>query len=230
MFARVAITLFGGAFKFKSGFGKCKMLEEYYQNNIEGNWIFSHSIFSAFLGELKCLNELSVQTFKINLFNETFENEKKPKEFTFFFTPTIKNYHDFIHLLDKMISENINKKFFKGKVDLYELKEENGVYIKENKGTLRLLEEWLTSIFKIRDEGSISDVIKPFKLIRTARQSPAHAITENSYDISLIERQRETMSEVYNSMRQLRNIFHLHPEGKSYELPDWLENGKIVNI
>lgn len=216
--------------KNKERTDECKILEEYYQNIVFGQWTFSYSIFSAFLGELKCLNELSGHIFKINLFNESFEREKRPREFSFFFTPTLKNYHDFIHLLDKMISENLNQDFFKGKIQLYELREDDGICIKENKGTLRLLEEWLTNVFNIQGEGAISDVIKPFKQIRKERQLPAHKVNENKYDISLIEKQRKTMTDVYNSMRQLRHIFSLHPKAKDYEIPDWLENGKIINL
>lgn len=208
----------------------CKILEEYYQNMVEGKWTFSYSIFSAFLEELNCLNGLSKQIFDVCLFKETFNDGKRPREFSFFFTPTIKNYHDFIHLLDKMISDNINSKFFKGKVESYQLKEENGIYIKENKGTLRLLEEWLTSIFNIDGEGAISEVIAPFKKIRKERQTPAHKVNLNKYDSSLIDKQRETISNAYNSMRQLRHIFSLHPKAKDYEITDWLENGKILNL
>lgn len=208
----------------------CQILEEYYQNIVKGQWTFSYSIFSAFIEEQKCLNELSEKIFNIKLFKQSLEEEKRPKEFTFFLTPTLKNYYDFILLLDKMISDNINQNFFKGKVDMFELKDDNGVTIKQNKGTLRLLEEWLTSVFNIKGEGSVSEVIKPFKQIRKERQSPAHKINENFYDTSLIEQQKQTMTDVYNSMRQLRNIFSLHPKAKGYKIPDWLENGKILNL
>jgi len=70
--------------------GKCKVLEAYYINLVEGRWYFPNSLFSLFLGEQKCLNDLSEEIFKIKLFRETFENEKRPKEFTFFFIPTTK--------------------------------------------------------------------------------------------------------------------------------------------
>ncbi|PJZ43660.1 hypothetical protein [Leptospira brenneri] len=209
---------------------KCTILTEYFHNTIEGNWTFSQSIFSAFLLELKCLNELSYLIYNTHLFHETFEGEKRPKEFTFFFIPTIKNYNDFILLLDKLISENLNKTFFEGKLDLFILREENGIHIKEKKGTLALLEEWLTSIFKIKGEGSISDIIKPFKNIRKERQKPAHKVTKNAYDLNLIEKQKEIIGEAYESMRQLRHIFHLHPKGKKYKLPDYIDNIKIISL
>ena len=109
--------------KSKEKMSNCKMLAEYHQNTIEGNWTFSYSIFTAFLVEQKCIYDLTKIILSKPLFRKTFENENRPKEFTFFFTPTLRNYNDFIHLLDKMISENINKDFFKGLIPLYKLKD-----------------------------------------------------------------------------------------------------------
>lgn len=214
--------------KSKEKIGNCKMLEEYHQNTIEGNWTFSYSIFSGFLGEQKCINDLAELVFSKPLFRKTFENEHRPKEFTFFFTPTLKNYNDFILLLDKMISENINTAFFEGKVELYEFKElENGLVERKIKGTLQIFEEWLTSVFNVKGNGTISELFKPLKKIRRERQNPAHRINENQYDRQLIEKQKEVMNEVYSVFRNLRNIFHQHPKAINFEITDWLENGQI---
>ena len=208
--------------------GNCKMLEEYHQNTIEGNWTFSYSIFSGFLGEQKCINDLTELIFLKPLFRKTFEKENRPKEFTFFFTPTLKNYNDFILLLDKMISENINKEFFEGKVELYEFRElENGLVERQNKGTLQIFEEWLTSVFNVKGDGTVSELFKPLKKIRRERQNPAHRIGENQYDRKLIEKQKEIMDEVYSVFRNFRNIFHQHPKARNFEITDWLENGQI---
>ena len=99
----------------------CKILKEYYVNSIDGDFTDSMSIFSAFIGELNCLYDISKFIFGKSLFNLKFEDNEHPKEMTFFFLPTSKNYEDFIHLLDKMLSDNINKKFFDGKIEQYEL-------------------------------------------------------------------------------------------------------------
>ncbi|MFZ4860966.1 hypothetical protein ACL9RF_02150 [Sphingobacterium sp. Mn56C] len=208
--------------------GHCKMLEEYHQNTIQGNWSSSYSIFSGFIGEQKCINDLTELIFSKALFRKTFEEENRPKEFTFFFTPTLKNYNDFILLLDKMISENINKDFFEGKVELFEYKElGNGLVEKQSKGTLQIFEEWLTSVFNVEGDGSISELFKPLKKIRRERQNPAHRISENQYDLKFTDKQKQIISDAYSVFRNLRNIFHQHPKAKSFEIPNWLENGKI---
>lgn len=209
--------------------GNCQMLSEYYTNTIEGNFTNSYSVFSGFLGEQKALNDLSVKIFGIPLFNKTFEKENRPKEFTFFFIPTLKNYHDFVLLLDKMISDNLNKDFFKQQdIVLFETKEiENGVVERREKGTLRLLEEWLSEIYKLNQNNSLSDLFKTFKAIRKERQSPAHKINDNIYDKKLIEKQKELIKESYFTMRTLRQIFQRHPFAKNVKIDKWLDEGHI---
>ncbi len=208
--------------------GNCKMLEEYHQNTIQGDWTFSYSIFSGFLGEQKCINDLTELAFSKPIFRKTYEKENRPKEFTFFFTPTLKNYNDFILLLDKMISENINRDFFDGKVVLFDYENlEDGVVDRKSKGTLQLFEEWLTKVFNVKGDGSVGDLFKPLKKIRRERQNPAHKINENQYDKQYIDKQKEIMNEAYSVLRNLRNIFHQHPKVRNFEIPDWLENGHI---
>lgn len=208
--------------------GNCKMLEEYHQNTIQGDWTFSYSIFSGFLGEQKCINDLTELAFSKPIFRRIYEKENRPKEFTFFFTPTLKNYNDFILLLDKMISENINKDFFDGKVELFEFEKlEDGIVERKSKGTLQLFEEWLTKVFNVKGDGAVSDLFKPLKKIRRERQNPAHKINENQYDKQYVDRQKEIMNEAYSVLRNLRNIFHQHPKARNFEIPDWLENGHI---
>lgn len=207
---------------------ECKILQEYQENTINGNWTFSHSIFSGFLGELKCLNDLSKLIFKTSIFKKDFDGENKPKDFTFFFTPTLKNYHGFVGLLDKMISENINKKFFENKIELFDFEEiEDGVVERKQRGTLRLFEEWLISIYKIDNPEKLRDIFKPFKKVRKERQSPAHKISENTYDKKYIELQKNLINDCYNSMRILRDIFGQHRDANGFEIPEWLEKGAI---
>lgn len=162
----------------------CIILKEYYENTISGKWTNSYSIFFAFIEEQKVVNDLSIAIFNKSLFTETFENNKRPKEFTFFMIPTLENYHNFISLLDKMISDNINKKIFEGKIELYEITKINETTNERiNKGTLRLFEEWLSNVYNFEDlEKARKVLFGPFKKVRKERQSPAHKINSNTYD------------------------------------------------
>jgi len=206
-----------------------KVLREYHENSIMGNWTFSHSIFSALLGELTTLNKLATAVFGRKLFREDFEDGKRPREFTFFFTPTLKNYNEFVLLLDKVLSENINKDFFKGEIELYEYQNvSEGIVERKQKGTLTLLEEWLTARFHAQNMDLMKELFKPLKKIRRERQNPAHRINENKYNKTYIEQQKKIMKEAYNSIRAFREIFGQHPKAKDVEIPRWLEKGRII--
>lgn len=202
-----------------------KVLKEYYENTINGNWTSSHSVFSGFIGELAALNKLSKAIFKKQLFNRDFENENRPKEFTFFFTPTLKNYNEFVLLLDKMLSDNINFEFFKGKVDLFDMQViEEGLVERKPKGTIRLFEEWILSQYNTEHQEILKEIFKPLKKIRRERQNPAHRINENVYDVKYIKLQKELINKAYASIRAFREIFQQHPKAKEVDIPDWLKN------
>lgn len=208
---------------------ECRMLNEYYENTVQGNWTFSYSFFTGFLGELKLLNDFSIAIFDKQLFRKNFDKENRPKEFTFFFTPTMKNYHSFVSLLDKMMSENINKDFFKDKVEFYDFIElENNLIERKSKGTIRLLEEWLQLKFNADNQDAMNEIIfKPFRKVRKERQSPAHKITTNVYDKIYTEKQKDLIEKAYESIRALRHIFQQHRKAKDVTIPSWLEKGEI---
>jgi len=142
--------------------------------------------------------------------------------------PTLENYHKFISLLDKMLSDNINRKFFKDKIDLFELVEiESGLVERKNKGTLRLLEEWIRLNYNHPDVKLIDDIFKPIKKVRKERQSPAHKINNNLYDKTFNKKQIDFLKELYKSLKLLRMILHQHPESNDIEIPKWLIEGNI---
>lgn len=215
--------------KSKEAKRECQMLKEYYINTIEGDWTNSYSVFSAFIGEQRALNDLTKAIFNNPIFNKTFERDTHPKEFTFFFIPTLKNYNDFVLLLDKMISDNINKDFFSDKgIEMFDYKEiGNGIVERKDKGTLRLFEEWLTLNFNRADPQSIIEVFKPLKKIRRERQNPAHRILENIYDKNFTTKQTELIKEAYFTIRALRQVFQKHPKGKSVKIEKWLDEGEV---
>ncbi|AXG74833.1 hypothetical protein DVK85_11575 [Flavobacterium arcticum] len=211
--------------------GACKVLKEYHDNIVLGNWNTSYSIFNGFIGELNCLYDLSQFIFSKPLLLKKFNEEKRLREFTYFLSPTSKNYSDFVLLLDKMMSENLNKDFFKNKVELFDLEElGNGIVERKPKGTIRLFEEWISSQFKSSNDNDLKNLFKIFKDIRKERQSPAHKIIENKYDKNYTQKRIDLVKKGYNSMRILRHIFQQHPHAKTFNTPKWLENSDIKNF
>ena len=207
---------------------QCKMVQEYYENAIEGNWTTSCSIFTAFIQEQHALNQLSEVIFGKHLFKKTFIDDNKPKEFTFFFTPTSKNFNEFILLLDKMLSDNIDLNFFKDKVELFEYKEvSKGIVEKKQKGTITLFQEWFSSIYHIDNGENMNDLFSPFKKVRRERQNPAHRIIENEYDKQYFKLQTQYIEECFDAIKTLRMIFQKHQRAKMYKMPDWYENISI---
>lgn len=214
--------------KSKEKKGACKILAEYHENTINGNWTSSCSVFTAFINELKCLNELSEIIFGKPLFLKNFDGDRRPKEFTFFFTPTLKNYNDFVLLLDKMISDNINKNFFDGEVELFDyLTLDDGFVERKAKGTIRLFEEWLLDQYETDKQEVLKDLFKPLKKIRRERQNPAHRISENEYDKKYIDLQKELINSAWESTRAFRHIFQQHPSAKEYKLPNSVAKGRV---
>ncbi len=204
------------------------MVGEYYENTINGSWSFGHSVFSAFIEEQRIVNEMSKLITGKHLFRETYESEKRPKEFTFFISPTLLNYESFISLLDKMISHNINKDFFTGEIERYEMKEiSKDVVERKEKGTLKLLEEWLRKNYRLVNEEGYKLLFNPLKKVRSERQKPAHKISENYYDKILFKNQMDLLKEVYYSMNGLRCILQQHPLAENFEIPNWITNRNI---
>lgn len=210
---------------------KCKIAKEYVQNSFYGEWSRGISYYSAFIQEQKIINELCKLINRKTFFKETFEDDKAPREFSFFLSPTLHNYESFISLLDKMISENINKDFFKGFIDLVSVEKiSKNMVERKHKGTLNLLEEWLSKYFCFDDKNGLKLVMKPLKLIRKERQKPAHKISENYYDEKLFLQQKKIMKNVYFSISNLRYIFSKHPNSVDYKMPNWISNCEIKDF
>jgi hypothetical protein len=109
---------------------------DYYRNNIIGDWGERIPICNAFLMELTIINQMCKIMNRPVLFNNEFEDDKRPQNFSFLVRPTHKEYYDFVGLLDKMMSDNINKKFFKNEISYEtETQRSDGKIIINQKGT-----------------------------------------------------------------------------------------------
>lgn len=209
--------------------GNYRLHPDYYLPSILGEFPENVPIFSAFLEELRVINDMCKAMERPPLFRKDFSDGEKPREFGFLVRPTLKEYNDFVLTLDKMLSDNINKDFFLNEVP-YEFDEprEDGKVVVKQKGTLVILSEWLSKFFTTSDSESLNDMMKVFKDVRKKRQKPAHAIKENVFDQKYFHDQRSLMLEAYGAVRTLRLIFENHPRVGEYEISPYVKEGKIV--
>jgi len=207
----------------------CRMHKDLYVAAIEGGWVEHGSVYKAFVEEQRIINEMASLMGKQPLFRRTYDGEKRPKELSFFLRPTTQNYQDFVHLLDKLISENISKDFFSGDIPLEtETVRKDGKVVVTQKGTLSLLDEWIRKHIRMRDENIYDEIIKPLRAVRELRQKPAHSLGENQYSTDYYDQQEELMMKVYGSIRLIRMAFALHPRAKSVNVPSWILEAKFV--
>lgn len=212
--------------------GDYKLHPDYYRNSILGDWGTKISIFDAFISELEIINEMCSKMGKPQLFRNTF-SESKPREFGFLLRPTLRQFNSFVHLLDKMMSDNMNKDFFKGDIELENEKERaDGKIVLTQKGTIQLLEQWVNKYFRPADPEPLLDIISSFKKVRRLRQKPAHSVKEDEFDQQYFKKQRELIKEAYNAVRTIRLVFTNHPAVKADppEINDLLFQGKIWDI
>ncbi len=192
-----------------------------------GEWSLNTSIFVAFMEELRIINEMTKAMGRKRLFSRDF-SEERPREFAFLLRPTQKAFNEFVHVLDKMLSENIAKKFFGKDVALErEQVRADGKIMAHPKGTITLLDEWIDHQVHLIDPKPKDEMIATFRKIRQLRQSPAHTVKEDMFDKLIFKEQRKLVVDAYNAVRTLRLIFAIHPATKVVEVPEWLAAGQI---
>ncbi len=210
--------------------GTCTMNSDYLRTSIYGDWTVYYSVYQAFLAEQVEINKLSRLMGKTELFRETFE-DSRPVGFHPVLRPTRRNFDEFIHLLDKLLSENINRDFFKGDIPLERsVPREDGTLEMQRSGTLQLLEQWLSKKYRTSEGADVSsELLAPLKEVRRRRQKPAHALSADEYDRSYPQQQDDILGRACTALTMLRTIFWSHPYAKdSYAPPEWLSGDNIV--
>ena len=169
----------------------------YIKSMNDGEWP-NPSVFSAILYQIEQINHLCSNN-EIKLFKSDYK-KKPPIEFNILVLSTKKEYDNFIKIFDIMLSDNLNKKFFKGKIDLIEFTNEDGTKKKE-KGTITLFKEWLGELGVSSDTDK--KTIKIINKVRSERSKPSHNIRDNEFDIKYLQDQNKIVLEVYNTFRLL---------------------------
>jgi hypothetical protein len=199
-----------------------------YARSSGGDWPEKISLFDAFLEEMRQINTMCRLIGKPPFFRDAPDQGDRPRGFSFLLRPTVKEFQDFVSLLDKLLSDNLNKEFFRGDVELTrDVLRKDGKIEVQQKGTISLFEEWVEKRFTPRDPEPLKTLFATLKEIRKLRQRPAHALDDNRFDQAIFREQRELAVRAYEAVRLIRRLFANHPHARSHEIPEWLFEGRI---
>ena len=202
--------------------GQVKVSEDYVTATLDGQPVEANSVYDAIVFEQVEINKLFELLERVPLFRETYE-EQRPPQFSFFVKPTQGSYDNFIHLLDKMLSDNMNITSFGGDVARLERVEfDNGEFESRPKGSISMLEEWLSLRYPTASPEDRLAIVKPLREVRSLRQRPAHKIIEDKYDKQFYKRQDELVWKVYEALHNLRCLLATDPSVTCYEPPFWV--------
>jgi hypothetical protein len=219
--------------------GKCKMERNYALRGWHGEWTDGISIYEALLEEISHINKMCQMIGFPDLFRRDYSANareyeaggllEEPKGFGLLMVPTKKHYLDFAALLDKIISENLNADFFGAQgLSLEEQIVKNGQTVAVKKGTLRLLEEWITEKIRMNAEDGPAAVVKPLKNVRKLRQGPAHKLVQDEFSIKYQTDKEKLILDVYISISNIRMFFQTHPKAQAYQFPNHLKPENVV--
>ena len=190
--------------------GRVEVSEDYVTATLDGQPIEANSVYDAMVFEQVEINKLFKLLGRAPLFRDTYEEERPPK-FSFFVKPTQGNYDEFVHLLDKMLSENIDKDAISGVVPE-----------SHRKGSISILNDWLSLRFPASTFEERLAIIKPLREVRSLRQKPAHRLVKDTYDKQFYAHQDELVWKVYEGLRNLRCLLATDPSASNYEPPFWI--------
>lgn len=208
--------------------GEYQLHPDFVRTQLIGDFPERVSIYDAFLEEKKIINEMSRLMGKPPLFRSDNKAYERPAGFGILIRPTKKEYRDFSLQLDQLLSDDLNRDFFKGDIPTSEqLTREDGSKVTQSIGTIKLLEQWLQNNFRTPEEDFVRQLFKDIRFVRAERQKPAHKVDDNDFDQAYTKAQREQIQKAFNVVRSIRMILENHPLAKSCEVPDWLREAKV---
>jgi len=212
--------------------GDYKLHPDYFRNTIIGDWGEKVPIFSAFVNELYIINRMAEAMGRPPLFRKDYGEygEDRPQKLSFLVRPTLEEFNGFVLLLDKLLSDNINKSFFQDEVP-YESESErkDGRIVVQPKGTLQILDDWVRKYIRTDNWELWDESIKTLREVRKLRQKPAHAIDENLFDQCYFKEQRELIIKAYEAVCTIRLLLanDYAVRRADIKIPKWLLEGEI---
>lgn len=208
--------------------GEYQLHPDFYRTQIIGDWPERMSIYDAFLEEKKHINAMSKLIGKPPLFRTESNEGDRPHGFGILLRPTLKEYRAFCLLLDQLLSDDMDKKFFEPDIPTKrQLTDEHGNVETQSIGTITLLERWMAKFFKPAEDGPMEKMFKDFRAVRKERQKPAHLVEDNVFDQEFVRLQRELIGSAYGAVHTLRMVLENHPRARGYEVPDYIRVAKV---
>ena len=208
--------------------GSYKLHPDFFRTQIIGDFAEKISIYDAFLQEKLQINRFCAQMGKPPLFRSEFDDLKRPHGFGILLRPTKKEFRDFALLLDQLLSDDLNRDFFKGDIELNRyLTDEGGKRVPQPKGTIQLLDEWLGAKFRLADCKPMKEMFANFRAVRKARQKPAHYVEDNEFDQKYVVDQRNLIIKAFGAVHTLRMVLENHPAALKHEVSDYLREAKV---
>ena len=208
--------------------GAYKLHPDFIRTQIIGDFPEKMPIYDAFLQEKIQINRFCKQMGKPPLFRSEFGDLKRPNGFGILLRPTKKEFRDFALLLDQLLSDDFNRDFFRGDVELNRyLTDEDGNRVTQSKGTIQLLDEWIGAKFGPADPKPIEEMFANIRAVRKVRQKPAHKVEDNEFDQKYLAEQRELISNAFHAVHTLRMVLENHPATRQNEVSDYLREAKV---
>ncbi|MCE8539238.1 hypothetical protein KBY27_17415 [Ruegeria pomeroyi] len=205
-----------------------KLHPDFYRTQIIGDFPERISIYDAFLQEKLHINKMCELIRKPHLFRTEFNDYKRPRGFGILIRPTKKEFRAFALQLDQLLSDDLNRDFFAGDIELNRrLTDEAGNVVTQSKGTIQLLQEWITAKFRPSELKTLEEMFKDIRAVRTERMKPAHVLEDDEFDQQYIAEQRDLISKAFDAVRTLRMCLENHPNVRGYEIPDYLREGRV---
>jgi hypothetical protein len=208
--------------------GSYKLHPDFYRTQIIGDFPERMSIYDAFLQEKVEINRMCELIGKPKLFRTEYGDLKRPRGFGILIRPTKKEFRDFALLLDQLLSDDLNREFFRGDLELNRnLTDEDGSRVTQSKGTIQLLEEWIGTKFRPAEPAEMAELFGNLRAVRKVRQKPAHLVEDNEFDQKYVAEQRQLISQAFDAVRTLRMVLENHPAARDHEVPDYLREAKV---
>jgi len=140
-----------------------------------------------------------------------FRTTERPRELGWLLRPSRRDWHEFIHQLDKLLSENLDGKA----LDAAGAPKKNASG--DTLGSLNRMQEFMLR-HKVRPDAA-RVVLKPLRDVREARQLPAHVLKANVTDRTYIHKQVVLLDDVNQSLVAIRGWLSTHPKNRDLPLP-----------